>query len=109
MKKNRLIFYAIFGTFHLFLLIFTLYVESQKNDFTFLTQLLKFISLTKYGAILGLGLIITDFFWSWKAVKEGNKEKAALTHEVNVLKAKLFDLQEAAAKGAAPQVSTPKP
>jgi hypothetical protein len=31
-------------------------------------------------------------------MKDANREKAALTHEVNTLKAKMFDLQEAAGK-----------
>ena len=32
--------------------------------------------------------------------EEVNREKAALTHEVNTLKAKLFDMQESASKNA---------
>lgn len=100
MKKNRLIFYAVFGAFHLFLLIFTIYVESNQNDFAFLTQMLKWMSLMKWGAILGLLLLIGDVIWSYMAIRESNKEKAVLMHENNTLKAKLFDLQEAAKQGS---------
>jgi hypothetical protein len=96
MKKNRLIFYAVFGGFHLFLVIFAFYVESQRNDFAFLSAMLKWISLMKYGAILGLGLLIADVVWDFMTAKENDREKAALNHEMNTLKAKLFDLQEAA-------------
>jgi hypothetical protein len=96
MKKNRLVFYAVFGAFHLFLVIFSIYVESQRNDFAFLTTMLKLISLMKYGAFLGLGLLITDVVWDLMTAKENTKEKDALMHEMNMLKAKLFDLQEAA-------------
>lgn len=95
MKQNRLIFYAVFAAFHLFLLIFTLYVESNKNDFAFLTQMLKWMSLMKYGAMLGLALLIADVVWTMITSNENNREKAALNHEINTLKAKLFDLQEA--------------
>jgi hypothetical protein len=102
MKKNRLIFYAVFGAFHLFLVIFTIYVESQRNDFAFLTQMLKWIGLMKYGAFLGLGLLITDVVWDMITAKDNNKEKAALTHEINTLKAKLFDLQESSRGGQRP-------
>jgi hypothetical protein len=102
MKKNRVIFYLIFGAFHLFLVFFTMYVESNRNDFSFLTKMLKWMSLMKWGAILGLILLIADAVWSFFAIREAEKEKAMLNHEINTLKAKLFDLQEAAS--AAKQV-----
>lgn len=107
MKKNRLIFYAVFGAFHLFLLFFTIYVESNRNDFAFLTQMLKWMSLMKWGAIFGLLLLIGDVIWAMVSIRESNKEKAVLTHENNTLKAKLFDLQEAA-KQASSQPANPK-
>ena len=106
MKKNRVIFYLIFGAFHLFLVFFTMYVESNRNDFSFLTKMLKWMSLMKWGAILGLILLIADAVWSFFAIREAEKEKAMLNHEINTLKAKLFDLQEAAS--AAKQVPPPQ-
>ena len=105
MKKNRLIFYAVFGAFHLFLVIFTMYVDSQRNDFAFLTQMLGWIWLMKYGAFLGLILLVTDVVWDLMTNKENQKEQAALNHEINTLKAKLFDLQEAAKGPAQPPVN----
>jgi hypothetical protein len=36
-------------------------------------------------------------------MKDANREKAALTHEVNTLKAKMFDLQEAVTKNTTTQ------
>lgn len=96
MKRNRLIFYAVFAVFHLFLVFFTIYVESNKNDFGFLTQMLKYISVMKYGAFLGLILLIVDILWDRSSAKVSEREKDALNHELNTLKAKLFDLQEAA-------------
>jgi hypothetical protein len=108
MKKNRLIFFAVFGTFHLFLVIFTFYMEANKNDFSFLTQMLKLMSLMKYGAIFGMALLITDILWDMAIRKETDKEKNALTHEINTLKAKLFDLQEAS-KAIQQQPAKPNP
>jgi hypothetical protein len=96
MKRNRLIFYAVFAAFHLFLVFFTIYVESNKNDFSFLTQMLKWVSILKYGAMLGLALLIIDVLWDRSTAKESERERDALAHELNTLKAKLFDLQEAA-------------
>jgi hypothetical protein len=107
MKQNRLIFYAFFGAFHLFLVIFTIYVESNKGDFAFLADMLKWMSLMKWGAFLGLVLLIADVVWSYLVTRESNKEKDVLTHEINTLKAKLFDLQEAAKNSAAQRSVNP--
>lgn len=38
--------------------------------------------------------MLTDIIWSWIVSRDSQKENAALTHELNTLKAKLFDLQE---------------
>lgn len=102
MKKNRLIFYAVFGAFHLFLVVFTIFIESNKNDFSFLTQMLKWMSVMKYGAFLGLVLLIADLVWALKVNRDEQKEKAVLAQENNTLKAKLFDLQEAAKQAPRP-------
>jgi hypothetical protein len=96
MKKNRLIFYVIFGLFHLSLVIFSFYVESNRNDFSFLSQMLSLLTYMKYGAILGLLLLIADVIWEFVVLRAKDKEKGELVDEINTLKAKLFDLQEAA-------------
>src|SRR4030095_15284335 len=96
MKKNRLIFYAAFGAFHLFIVFFTFYIDSNKNDLGMLTQVLKLMGVMKWGAMLGLILLIADVLWSFMASRESEKANAMLTQENNTLKAKLFDLQEAA-------------
>jgi hypothetical protein len=98
MKKNRLIFYAVFGAFHLILTIFSFYVDSQRNDFAFLTRMLGWIPTLKWLSVLGLLLLITDIVWSMIEKKELVKENTALNQEMNTLKAKLFDLQEDAKK-----------
>ncbi len=95
MKKNRLIFYAIFGVFHLSAFIFTIMLE---NNTSMLFSMVKYVPMFKYGTLLGLLLVIADFVWSWKVNKESAKDLEAREHELNVLKAKLFDLQEAAKK-----------
>jgi hypothetical protein len=108
MTKKRLILYAVLGLFHLFLVIFTFYIDAQQGDFNVLLDVLKWITLMKYGAIFGLLLVIIDVSWSWITNRESNKEKAALTHELNTLKAKLFDMQEDAHKAAQQQVPPKK-
>jgi len=103
MTKRRIIFFAIFGTYHLLLLFFTFYMESQKENFKFLGAMLKNFSLFKYGAFLGLLLLIIDIIWSWRANIAQRRENDALILEANTLKAKVYDLQEAVKdKGPAP-------
>jgi hypothetical protein len=95
MKKNRLIFYAIFATFHLIAFIFTVLLDNNTN---LLFSMVKYVPWFKYGTLLGVLLLIADFVWAWLTNKEANKEKAKLTHELDMLKSRLFDLQEAAKK-----------
>jgi len=101
MNRNRLIFYAVFAVFHIFLMIFSFYVDSQKNDFNFMLKILNWVSVLKWGAVLGFILVSLDVIWSWIINRDSQKEKGALVHELNTLKAKLFDLQETA-KGSVP-------
>jgi ABC-type transport system involved in cytochrome bd biosynthesis fused ATPase/permease subunit len=105
MKKNRLIFYAFFAAFNLGAFIFTLILE---NNTSMLFKMVQYVPWFKYGALLGLILVIIDVIWSWSINRESKKEKAALTHELNTLKAKLFDIQEEAKKITIPKTPTTK-
>jgi ABC-type transport system involved in cytochrome bd biosynthesis fused ATPase/permease subunit len=105
MKKNRLIFYAFFAAFNLGAFIFTLILE---NNTSMLFKMVQYVPWFKYGALLGLILVIIDVIWSWSIYRDSKKEKAALTHELNTLKAKLFDIQEEAKKVNIPKTPTPK-
>lgn len=95
MNKRRVIFFTIFGAYHLVVLAITSYVDAQKQDLSVLTSLYGVLHLFKYGAILGLVLFVTDVIWSWRLAKSLEKEQAAMNFEVNNLKAKVYDLQEA--------------
>jgi len=105
MTKNRLIFYAFFAAFNLGAFIFTLILE---NNTSMLFKMVQYVPWFKYGALLGLILVIIDVIWSWSINRESKKEKAALTHELNTLKAKLFDIQEEAKKITIPKTPTTK-
>jgi hypothetical protein len=93
MTKNRLIFYAIMTAFSLGAFIFTLILE---NNTQMLFSMVQYVPWFKYGTLLGLILVIIDVIWSWFISRESQQEKSALTHELNTIKAKLFDLQEQA-------------
>lgn len=94
MSKNRIIFYCIFATFHLFLFFLSLYVDRHSDDVQFLIILQSKIWMLKYGSFLGLFLLGVTVLWDWQNVRAHQKEKDQLNHEINVLKAKLFDIQE---------------
>ena len=108
MKKHRIIFYLIFALFHVGALIFTIKLG---NDSTFLMSMFSWVPYFKWVTLLGVILVVVDFIWAWIVVNESNREKAALSHEVNALKAKLFDMQEQMTKTAssAPRSTNPPP
>ena len=94
MTKNRIIFYIIFAGFHLFLFFFSLYVDSQKENVQFLITMQSKIWMLKYGSFLGLFLLMISIVWDLRKDKRHKKETDHLNHELNSLKAKLFDMQE---------------
>ncbi len=106
MTKNRIIFFSIFGGYHLITLLFTIYMDAQKDDFGLLAKILSNFSLFKYGAFLGLALFAVDFFWTWRAGKQNVKETDVMRHENNTLKAKVYDMQESS-KASAQKIIPP--
>jgi hypothetical protein len=95
MNKRRVIFFAIFGVYHLIIFVFTSYIDLQKQDLGVLTRMYGALHLFKYGAILGLLLFAIDFIWSWRFTRSAEKEQESLKFEITNLKAKVYDLQEA--------------
>ena len=51
--------------------------------------------LFKYLSFLGLILLIVDFSFNFLTIRQLTKDKEAMQLEMNTLKAKLFDMQEA--------------
>lgn len=68
-------------------------MEANKEDLSFLYSMFGKITWFKYGTLLGLGLFIAEVVWTWLDNKNFEKEKEAMRHENNVLKAKVYDLQ----------------
>ena len=95
MIRNRLIFYIVFGIFHLGALIFTVMLD---NDTGLLFKMVSYVPTFKWLTLFGFIMLVGDFLWSLKDYLAYKKEKAALTQELDTLKARLFDLQEAAKK-----------
>ena len=93
MTRRRLIFYGIFGGFHLISFIFTLVIEY--GDPASLFSLIKYIGTFKYITFLGLALVTTDFVWMWLDTRNAQQTEDAMRLENNTLKAKVYDMQEA--------------
>ena len=106
MKKNRIIFYLIFALFHIAAFVFTV---ALGNDSGFLMSMFGWVPYFKWVTLAGVVLVLIDFIWSWVATKDRQRERDALSHEVNTLKAKLFDLQEEISKNASVQRPGPPP
>jgi hypothetical protein len=94
MKRNRLIFYTVFGVLHLFIFIFSLYMDRQKDDIQFLIQLQGKIWMLKYCSLILLVLFATNVILHYRDNRRNVREKDQLTGELNSLKAKMYDLQE---------------
>jgi hypothetical protein len=77
--------------------IFTVVLD---NNTDLLFRMVSWVPYFKWITLLGVILIIADVIWSWIINRDSQREKAALILELNTLKAKLFDLQEASSKGA---------
>ena len=95
MKKPKSIFFLVYLLFHITLLVVSIYVNYRSEDFEFLLYLRGKMSLMVYVSALGLVLFFINLIFSGIDARTANKEKVALEQEVNALKAKMFDLQEA--------------
>ncbi|MGE0772618.1 MAG: hypothetical protein AB7K37_12955 [Cyclobacteriaceae bacterium] len=95
MNQRRIIFFSIFGAYHLILLLFTVYIDREQADFGLLSRMLYNISLFKYGAFVGFILFVIDFVWTWREKRSLEKDVETARSEVNTLKAKVYDFQEA--------------
>jgi hypothetical protein len=81
----------------LVLIATTFYFESivNRGKFDKMFELAKNATTFKYLSFFGLVLLIADFVMHFVTVRQLNKDKEAMQLEMNTLKAKLFDLQEA--------------
>ena len=93
MTRRRLIFYGIFGGFHLLTFIFTLILEY--GDPSSLFSLIKYIGAFKWVAFFGLVMVVTDFVWLWLDNRSTQQKEDSMRLENNTLKAKVYDMQEA--------------
>lgn len=94
MKKLRLTIYILFFSFNIILFLFTLYVETFDNIFELGSKILPNIPYMKYGALIGVILVIVDFLMDKAEKKILSIEVEKNKNELNAVKAQLFDLQQ---------------
>lgn len=54
---------SIFGAYQLIVFAITVFMESKKTDLQFLFKVFNSINLFKYGALIGVALIVIEFLW----------------------------------------------
>jgi protein subunit release factor A len=70
-------------------------MDGQKENFQFLLEMQGRIWMLKYGSLILLILMATNVVLHYRDNRRHLKEKEQLMHELNVLKAKVYDFQEA--------------
>jgi len=104
MKKNRLIFYSVFGAVLLFIFFFSFYMDKNSDNLTVLLNLQGKIWMMKYGSGLLLIMFITGIILHVRDNKRNEELHRAQVKEIVELKAKLYD--KGISKSSAP-TSTP--
>ncbi len=94
MNRKRLLLYLIFAVYQIISFIFTILVDGHLD----LLGLLKYIPAFKFIAAIGVILIIVDFAWFWMDYRTNRKKLEDQEKENNILKAKIYDYQEAEKK-----------
>lgn len=87
------------------LLVVSIYVNYRSEDFEFLLWLRGKMALMVYISIAGIILYFINLLLTGLDGRTHAKEKEALEQEVNALKAKMFDLQEATGSKSTPKSS----
>ncbi|MBS1681989.1 MAG: hypothetical protein JST48_09770 [Bacteroidetes bacterium] len=73
MNARRIIFFSIFGIYQLGIFFFTVYMESMRDDLNFLFEIFKYIGLFKFGALIGVVLLVIEIFWTRLDLKKASK------------------------------------
>ena len=94
MNRKRLLLYLIFAVYQILSFIFTIMVDGHID----LLGLLKYIPAFKFISAIGVILIVVDFTWYWLDHRTNRRKLEAQEKENNVLKAKIYDYQEAGKK-----------
>jgi hypothetical protein len=62
MSIRRIVFLCLFGLYQLFVFLMTIFIESKRDDLSFLFEMFQKIAWFKYGALVGVVFLIIEFF-----------------------------------------------
>ncbi len=62
MSIRRIVFLCLFGFYQLGVFLMTIFIESKRDDLSFLFEMFQKIGWFKYGALVGVVLLIVEFF-----------------------------------------------
>ena len=91
MKKNRLIFYSVFGLLLLFIFFFSLYMDSNSENIGLLLKLQGKIWMLKWCSLSLLIMFVTGIILHVRDNKRNQRVQDAQIKENIELKAKLYD------------------
>jgi hypothetical protein len=103
MKKNRLIFYSVFGVLLLFIFFFSLYMDNNSENIGLLLKLQGKIWLLKWCSLVLLIMFVTGIILHVRDNKRNQRLQDAQSKENTELKAKLYD------KGISKTTNVPTP
>jgi len=95
MKRFRLIFFVVYGAFHLGLTIVALYADHvySNSNFNQLIELGKRIPMAKWLALFGCLLFVMNVGLVFFLRKSHSNKIQAIEKQKNEFKAKMFDMQ----------------
>ena len=91
MKKNRLIFYSVFGVILLFIFFFSLYMDNNSENIGLLLKLQGKIWMLKYGSLVLLIMFVTNIVLHVRDNNRNRRLNDQQIKEITDLKAKLYD------------------
>ncbi|MGK7392527.1 MAG: hypothetical protein ACNS60_19385 [Candidatus Cyclobacteriaceae bacterium M2_1C_046] len=107
MKRGKTIFLIIYLVFHLLLLVSAIVVNLRSEDFEFLFSVRDQMGTMVWFAIIGLVLFIINVIIMSVSNNHHKKKEEELRQEINSLKAKIYDLQDAKSSVTPTQPTTP--
>lgn len=110
MKNPKKTLFYLFLAYNALLFIASMYIDSKQNDLGFLLNFKSYIPWMKYITFSGLVLFLVSYVVINRDIRLIGSEVTKSKDEHTMLKAKLFDLQEASKSSSdeTPPVSEPK-
>ncbi len=96
LRTFKIVFYSIFGIYHLAILIASLIINEEWviSNLNRVFDLLTYLNKLKYIGMFGILLFLVDFIIGFVVASPYKKKSKKLEAEITQLKAKLYDKKE---------------